>query len=872
MGEISYLDFDLLIERAGEGYVARVTNSPAGQATLAFTWPFSELELENFWLRVGRTRQGVRRLESPEMKAAKVFGGRLFEAVFGGAMRGCLRSSMDEAARQGTGLRVRLRLADVAELADAPWEYLYNSTVNRFFSLSVETPLVRYMDLPERIRPLAVKPPLRVLVMISSPSDYPRLDVEREWTKLKEALGELEGRGLVALERLEEATLGTLQRRLRRGEYHIFHFIGHGGFDEQAQDGVLLLEDEEERGRPVSGHYLGTLMHDERTLRLAVLNACEGARTSRTDPFAGVAQSLVQQGVPAVIAMQSEITDQAAITLAHEFYAALADGYPVDAALAEARKAIFAQENDVEWGKPVLYMRAPDGRVFDVERASEAARKSARVAALYREAQAALAGEDWNKALEKLQAVLALEPAHGEALAALDQARRKQELATLYARGQVHYEASRWREALEYLRQVRELEGDYKDVGTLVSIAERESAREEEAPVARPVISVPSRWLWVGIPAALVLLAVIIFAGSSLLGGKDITPTPQVNIYGTATAQAATVTALAQASEAEQATATAEAAVRASATAQAATVTALARASEAERATATAEAAARFTAAAQTAAAATGTAQAAATQTAAAILTAEAIDVTPPIVQVAFSPPNPTVADQIAFIASASDDEGLERIEILVNARLAKTCTASPCTYVGGPYPAGSVNYGVNAYDRAGNRAWTGYSEFMVVLPSVFVFDTFPDRTRITNDVILGGDEFSAWGLRLGAAPGGAYCADARAAIRAGDDRFTTPFLTTASPDDTRSCNTVPVRLEFTTAVRSVTLRFSGATAEYVLTAYDRSGRRLGTSTKLGQLGRTDDVTFSSTSANVAYVEFGRQLAMTRVFQVTVER
>jgi len=366
MAEMNYLDFDLLIERAGHKYQARVLNSPAGQASVAFRLPFSALELENFLLRVGRTRRGVRRLESPEMEAAKTFGGRLFDAVFAAEVRACLRRSLDEASRQGAGLRLRLRLAAVPELADLPWEYLYNPALNRFLTLSAETPLVRYLDLPERIQPLAVQPPLRALVMISSPSDYPQLDVEQEWTKLQEALGDLERRGLIVLERLDEATLAALQRRLRQTEYHVFHFIGHGGFDQQAQDGVLVMENEAGRGRQVSGNYLGTLLHDERTLRLAVLNACEGARAARTDPFAGTAQSLVQQGIPAVIAMQFEITDEAAITLAHEFYRALADGYPVDAALAEARKAIFAQGNDVEWGTPVLYLRSPDGRIFDV--------------------------------------------------------------------------------------------------------------------------------------------------------------------------------------------------------------------------------------------------------------------------------------------------------------------------------------------------------------------------------------------------------------------------------------------------------------------------------------------------------------------------
>ena len=39
-----------------------------------------------------------------------------------------------------------------------------------------------------------------------------------------------------------EARLTVLQRELRRGEYHILHFIGHAGFDREAQGG---------RARPV---------------------------------------------------------------------------------------------------------------------------------------------------------------------------------------------------------------------------------------------------------------------------------------------------------------------------------------------------------------------------------------------------------------------------------------------------------------------------------------------------------------------------------------------------------------------------------------------------------------------------------------------
>jgi len=364
---MNYSDFDVLFERAGgKRYKALVLNSPAGQAAVDFRRPFSELELENFLLKIGRPRRTGRRGDSPLMQNVKTFGQRLFETVFDGEVRGCFRSSLDEATRQEAGLRLRLRMTNTPELADLPWEYLYNPALNHFLATSKATPVVRYLDLPERIRPLRVKPPLKVLTMISSPKDYAALAVEKEWTKLNQALDDLKRRNLVALERLDNATLEALQKRLRQNEYHIFHFIGHGEFDKHNRDGVLIFEDDNEKGVALPGQNLGTLLHDARTLRLVLLNACEGARGSRSDPFSGTAQSLVQQGIPAVIAMQFEISDDAAIIFAQEFYAAIADGHPIDMALSETRQTILVKGNEIEWAAPVLYMRAPDGRIFDL--------------------------------------------------------------------------------------------------------------------------------------------------------------------------------------------------------------------------------------------------------------------------------------------------------------------------------------------------------------------------------------------------------------------------------------------------------------------------------------------------------------------------
>lgn len=361
-----YLDFDLHCRRIDAGYRAHVSASPAGQASSDFHSPFSDLELENLLLRIGRPRRSTRRVGTAEMNAVKAFGGRLFAAVFAADVLACFRMSLEKAKEQEAGLRIRLCLSEVPELSDLPWEYLYNVSLGRFLGLSAETPLVRYLDLAERIQPLLVELPIRVLVMVSSPPDYARLDVDAEWKRLKNALQELERQGRVVVERLPSATLPALQRRLRRESCHVFHFIGHGGFDEHSGEGMLVLEGDNGRADLVTSQHLGTLLHDHRPLRLVVLNACEGARSGRADPFSGSAQTLVQQGIPAVIAMQFEITDEAAVIFAHEFYVALAEGCAVDWALAEARKALFSGVNEVEWGTPVLYMRASDGRIFDV--------------------------------------------------------------------------------------------------------------------------------------------------------------------------------------------------------------------------------------------------------------------------------------------------------------------------------------------------------------------------------------------------------------------------------------------------------------------------------------------------------------------------
>lgn len=379
---MEYLDFSLKIgPRVAENeYAVAARSSAIGEAGGVFARPLTDEQLELFVLKVGLARRGVRRIGSPQWRAAQDFGQTLFRSLFTNEIRAAYLASHNDAVRQSKGLRVKLTL-DAPELVNYPWEFLYDPSTSQFLSLFEDTPILRYVELARPILPLTVTPPLRILAMASSPKDYEPLDLARERRNLAQAVAPLLQAALLEIDWLALATLDALREQLLKRTYHIFHFIGHGGFDDREQDGVLIFENANQYANRVSGERLAVVLGNHRTLRLAILNACEGARTSEQDPFAGTALTLVRTGnLPAVIAMQFEISDIAAIQFASGFYSALAANRPVDAAVSQGRQAIFTNDNDVEWSTPVLYLRAADGVIFQVD-TNRAAEDAERIAA-----------------------------------------------------------------------------------------------------------------------------------------------------------------------------------------------------------------------------------------------------------------------------------------------------------------------------------------------------------------------------------------------------------------------------------------------------------------------------------------------------------
>lgn len=381
---MDYQDFVLQLDRApgAPGFVTRVIRSPAGEAEAPFVNPILPEQLDDLWRVALATRQASRAaktrhlapsdisLEESALEAERSLeelGDRLFKALFRGPVRSCWVASLAESAQdphRGLRLKLQLNLIDpvVAPLAELPWEYLYSLEHGGFLGLQRKTPILRHMRLPLAMGRAPVAQPLRLLIVSSQPRTMSRLSLREEGTKIADTLGALPG---VETLPLHNPSIDALRELLLREDFHVLHFMGHGGFDPESGQGVLYFADPEERQVPVGGTLLASHLADLPSLRLVFVNACETARSSSRAPFAGVATALLRAGLPAVVAMQRPIGDESALEFSRAVYRRLAAGDPIDAAVTEGRLAITrGRRAPFEWGTPVLFLRAEDGRLF----------------------------------------------------------------------------------------------------------------------------------------------------------------------------------------------------------------------------------------------------------------------------------------------------------------------------------------------------------------------------------------------------------------------------------------------------------------------------------------------------------------------------
>ncbi|HSL07093.1 MAG TPA: CHAT domain-containing protein [Pseudonocardiaceae bacterium] len=468
------LDFELEIGSGAAGTYPVVARAPGGEVATSMRLPLTPVELDQ-QIAVVRgavlaSTAVVRRAPTTDEKPVRDLGQQLFEALVAGDVRGLYVASRQRAHEQGSVLRLVLRVRP-PELARLPWEFLFDPNQQDYLGLSM--PLVRYPEVLAPRQPLQVALPLRILGMVACPGDQHSLEVDEEQQRLLTALAGLERDGLVELSWVAGQTYNDLEDALDQDLWHVFHFVGHGGYDRVAEEGTLALADDAGRTDLVGADDLSRLLAKHPTLRLVVLNACDTGRGGGLDALSSTAGALVRRWIPAVVAMQFEITNPGAVVFAQSFYQSVAKRRPVDDSVVRARQALRrAKKDTLEWGTPVLYLRAPDGRIFEntspllpQPRPSQDPIGTRELEALYDRALAAFWTEQWDQAVVLLQQVLAHRPHHHPDVAVkLKHARHQQQLATRYAQACAAAEALDWDEAVKTFTVIIKTDPAYRDV------------------------------------------------------------------------------------------------------------------------------------------------------------------------------------------------------------------------------------------------------------------------------------------------------------------------------------------------------------------------------------------------------------------------
>jgi CHAT domain len=325
----------------------------------------------------------------------KVLGQYLYNAIFPDPVATGFDDAKREAAGRGAPLRVVLTFGPDGDgnddLASFPWEFLYHPpgplNEREGFYIGAETNLTLSRLLPfgdqrPELPPVG-PPPLNVLFVLSTPESLEdrcatslqiqvSAEQQADYAKDRGALKDFMGQFQVDASRLVVRNLfswdsATIDSELRDRSYNIVHVVGvcrtrnGSGKIEIAlpgADGCPVWEDARvlvDLLRPRPGR---------KPLGLVVLHLCEAKRSDYTATFERLAPSLVQAGIPAVLAMQYPVPTTAATSFTEKFYGFLIAGKEIGQAVQEARQRLLAESGgDRVFGTPVLYLQSVDGQL-----------------------------------------------------------------------------------------------------------------------------------------------------------------------------------------------------------------------------------------------------------------------------------------------------------------------------------------------------------------------------------------------------------------------------------------------------------------------------------------------------------------------------
>ena len=258
------------------------------------------------------------------------------------------------------------RLSNHADLLwRIPWEYLHDG--DEFLALSGKAYLTRKPIGLGELAAIKSPQPLRLLVVVSSPNGVPELNSEKEIGVIQEAIDSARRKDWLEIDYLETATLSNLRSKIKHFQPHILHYTGHGGKLPFSNETYLACEDDDGELKPIFGDDLRRITAGSESLQLIVLSGCMTAQTHHQDALKGIGTSLLQDSLPAVLAMQYSILDEFGIEFASKFYEELSQGSSVVEAVNEVRLRLYDLRGGdrADWGLPALYLRTPEIHLID---------------------------------------------------------------------------------------------------------------------------------------------------------------------------------------------------------------------------------------------------------------------------------------------------------------------------------------------------------------------------------------------------------------------------------------------------------------------------------------------------------------------------
>jgi hypothetical protein len=292
----------------------------------------------------------------------KAYGEHLTENLFASEpLRTALAQARALAGQSGSGLRLRLSIhPSAAELNALRWETLLDPQTGVCFSTDQNIYFSRYLaSMDWRPVRLRAKRELKALALVAAPSGlegYKLASVD----KAAEVATIQVGLGQIPLHVLERATLNDLFAALQSGEYDILHLVAHGTFSNG--ESLLWLENTQGGIERVAGAELLTRMRElDHRPCLVVLASCQSAGRGRGDVLASLGPRLAAAGIPAVLAMQDNLTMETNTRLMPVFLEELQKDGQIDRALAVARAQVRERH---DWWVPALFMRLKSGRLW----------------------------------------------------------------------------------------------------------------------------------------------------------------------------------------------------------------------------------------------------------------------------------------------------------------------------------------------------------------------------------------------------------------------------------------------------------------------------------------------------------------------------